>query len=95
MKLLKKGSPEWKMRVKASTSYNERIDYENIKETLSSAEAEDCIQVNCQHRHRSNLVAGLTRKGLIQKQDYKLSLSKDEEGEEIILIEKLEVKSAK
>lgn len=94
MELLKKGSPELAMRVKASTSYNERIDYEKIKSALEEAEAGDCLQINCQHRHRSNLVAGLTRKGLIQKQDYKLSLSKDDEDEEIILIEKLEVKPA-
>lgn len=94
MKLLKKGSPEWNLRVKQSTSYNERIDYQEIKSTLGSAEAGDCIQINCQHRHRSNLVSGLNRQGLIHKTDYALSLSKDDEDAEIILIEKLEVKPA-
>lgn len=96
MELLKKGTAEWESRVKKSTSYNERIDYVSIKSMLASAEDGDCIQINCQHSHRSNLVAGLNRQGLIQKTDYRLNLSKDEEGEDIILIVaiKPEVKSA-
>lgn len=91
MQLLKKGSPEWESTVKKSTEYEERLDYKQIKALLEEAETGDCVQVTCLHRHRSNLIAGLTRKGLNHKVDYKLKPSKDEEDNEIMLVEKLEV----
>lgn len=94
MELLKKNTAEWKAKVKASTEYEERLDYKQINALLEEAEPGDCVQVTCQHRHRSNLIAGLNRQGLNHKLDYKLKPSKDSEGCEIILVEKLEVAAA-
>lgn len=89
MKLIKKGSKEWHSRVKSATSYRERIDYLKLSQLIVEAEVGDFVQVSCQHNHRSNLVSGLSRKELIQNTHYKLKPSKDDQGEEIILIEKL------
>lgn len=94
MELLKKGTEEWKAKVKASTEYEERLDYKQIKSLLEEADTGDCVQVTCLHRHRSNLIAGLTRQGLNHKVDYKLKPSKDSEDCEIMLVEKLEVQAA-
>lgn len=89
MRLLKKGSKEWQSRVKTATAYRERIDYLQLSNLIEQAEVGDCIQVSCQHSHRSNLVSGLARKELIQNTHYKLKPSKDDQDEQIILIEKL------
>lgn len=94
MELLKKGTAEWNAKVKASTEYEERLNYKQIKALLEEADSGDCIQVTCLHRHRSNLIAGLNRQGLNHKTDYKLKPSKDAEDCEIILVEKLEVNTA-
>lgn len=90
MPIVKKGTDEWESLNEASTKYTERLDYEKLKKDLSDAGPGDFIVVHRGHSHRSNLIEGLSRKGLNQKEDYDVSLSYDTKDQPILLVAKLD-----
>lgn len=95
MNVIKKGTPEWEKLNKASSrSYSDRLDYSNIKEQLQAADDGDFVTIKCDHTHHSNLIKGLSRRGLNHKEDYITRLSKDSKDNQVILLSKPEQPSA-
>lgn len=90
MTVIKKGTEDWKrLNESALPAYNKSVDYEKLQSLLEISEVGDIIKVNRKHSHRSNLVQGLSRRGLIQKEDYDIKASFEDE-QELILITKLD-----
>lgn len=90
MSVVKKGSKQWEdLHQNSRKPYRDRLDYDRIIEQLGNAEVGDFVTVECEPTHHSNLIQGLSRRGLIHKEDYDTRHSSIED-KSVILLTKLD-----
>lgn len=90
MNVVKKGSKRWEdLNQNSRKPYRDRLDYDGIIAQLDKADIGDFVTICCEPTHHANLVKGLSRRGLIHKEDYDTRLS-DIDEQPVILLTKLE-----
>ena len=90
MKVVKQGSKVWEdLNQNSRKPYRDRLDYDSIIDQLNNAEIGDFVVIHCESAHHTNLINGLSRRGLIHKEDYETRHSAVD-GEAVILLTKLE-----
>jgi hypothetical protein len=89
MAIIKAGTKEWEDVMQVAVSYQPRLDYQGISEELLKAETGDLMVVQRPHQHKSNVIHGLERQGLSHNIHFKILLAKNNNKEEILVIEVL------